>query len=324
MTSLLDRAYAAYSNRRLFFRDGWGDLSSIEAAQTKGYNPGPVRDIEITWTSEESRDGLFIRRGEFPSPCDEPGLPGESRTAHVEWVMPKGAARDVPVCLHLAATGDEGFSRRREAFAKPLARAGVGSMILENPFYGMRRPAGQHSKMLRRVSDLWVMGVATIQEARSLCRRLREEGHERQVICGVSMGGHMAAKVGVLTDHPVGVAALVTPHSAAAVFTEGLLKNYCAWQTLAGEGDGCPRKRMGALLDATDIRHLPAPARPGAVVLIGAKNDAYIPPDSVRLLHRHWPGSTLRWIDGGHVGAFLFYRQEFLKAILEALWNIRP
>jgi hypothetical protein len=67
--------------------------------------------------------------------------------AHVELAMQAVSSSSTPVSLHFAATGNEGFSRRRTAFAKPLARADISSMILENPYYGLRRPAGQHSKI---------------------------------------------------------------------------------------------------------------------------------------------------------------------------------
>ena len=321
MTSHLDRLYARISNRRLFFRDGWGDLSPLREVQAHGFDPGPIGKITIAWEKERRADGMILRQGQFASPYQGPGLPEESRTAYVEWVMPETPSKTTPICLHLAATGDEGFARRRAAFALPLARAGIGSMILENPFYGRRRPAGQHSKMLRYFADLWTMGVATIQEGRSLSHWLHDAGYAQQASCGISMGGHMAAKVGVLSGMPLAVVSLVTPHSATAVFTEGLLSRYCAWETLDRElGDGGRAfPLMKELLGLTDIRHLPLPAEPERVILIGAKRDAYIPPESVELLHRHWPGTTLRWIESGHVGAFLFHRKAFLNAILEVL-----
>lgn len=40
-------------------------------------------------------------------------------------------------------------------------------MVLESPFYGRRRPAWQPGSRLLRVSDLLVLGRATIEE--SLC-----------------------------------------------------------------------------------------------------------------------------------------------------------
>ena len=44
---------------------------------------------------------------------------------------------------------------------------GIATMVLESPFYGRRRPAWQPGSRLLRVSDLLVLGRATIEE--SLC-----------------------------------------------------------------------------------------------------------------------------------------------------------
>ncbi|MDQ5986749.1 MAG: hypothetical protein CSYNP_02482 [Syntrophus sp. SKADARSKE-3] len=327
MSSLLDRLYARVSNRRLFFRQGWGDLTPIREVQANGYHPGPTKKIDINWTGEMQTDGMIVRQGRFSSPFNSVDFPEESHMAHVEWVMPAISSSSTPVGIHFAATGDEGFSRRRTAFAKPLARVGIGSMILENPYYGLRRPAGQHSKMLRYVSDLWTMGVATIAEGRSLSKWLFDHGYEKQAACGISMGGHMAAKVGLLSDIPMAVACIVAPHSAAAVFTEGLLKKYCAWDILnrkLGGQNGNAYELMRELLALTDIQRLPVPRKPQWAVFIGARKDAYISEKSIRLLHEHWPGSRLRWIESGHVGAFLFYRKAFLNAIMDALERVDP
>jgi hypothetical protein len=49
-----------------------------------------------------------------------------------------------PVVLHYAGTGDQGYTRRRVILAKPLMNEHkIGSVIIENPFYGTRRPKEQ-------------------------------------------------------------------------------------------------------------------------------------------------------------------------------------
>jgi hypothetical protein len=49
-----------------------------------------------------------------------------------------------PVVVHLAATGDEGLSRRVHDHALPLLEsAGIASIVLEIPFYGSRRARSQ-------------------------------------------------------------------------------------------------------------------------------------------------------------------------------------
>ena len=50
--------------------------------------------------------------------------------------------------------------------ALPMAaERGVGSLILENPYYGLRKPKGQLRSSLHYVSDLFVMGACLIMEA---------------------------------------------------------------------------------------------------------------------------------------------------------------
>jgi hypothetical protein len=71
-------------------------------------------------------------------------------------------------------------------------------------------------------------------------------------------------------------------------------------------------------LDVTDLRLSPPPLKPAAAFLVAARRDAYIPAASAAMLHAHWRGSTMRWLGGGHVGAFLFHRRDFLAAIRDA------
>jgi esterase/lipase len=190
------------------------------------------------------------------------------------------------------------------------------------------------------------MGGAAVEEGRSLMQWLRREGYERLGVCGISMGGSMAARVAVLEETPVAMIGCVTAHSASSVFTEGILKNFLAWEVLNRELNGSrsgialTRERPGKetaielnrevngagpammlmreLLGVTDLRRFPPLQRPQAAFLVAASRDAYIPPASAAMLHAHWPGSTMRWLGTGHVGAFLFHRRDFLKAIRDA------
>jgi hypothetical protein len=324
MTSLLDRLYASQSNKRLFFRNGWGDLALIRDRLAAGFRIPPLQELTIIWGREWKEKGVLIRQGSFASPYDASGFPLESRTGYVEWVLPEAATQNTPVLLHFAATGDEGFLRRRITLAIPLVRSGMGSLILENPYYGKRRPPGQHGKMLNRFVDLYLMGAATVQEGRSLVQWLWEQGYRRLGVCGISMGGHMAAQVGALSGLPLAISACITPHSASAVFTQGILKEYLAWDVLERELDGPGRAIdfMRDFLDLTDIRRYPVPLNTRACHLIAAAQDAYIPPESAMILHRHWRGSSMRWLKGGHVGAFLFHRRSFLETMVRAFEQI--
>jgi hypothetical protein len=105
-------------------------------------------------------------------------LPEESRQASALWVRPRRPAPGAPTVLHLAATGDHGFARRQH-LGTPLVASGVGTVALESPFYGARRPAGQAGAKLRRVSDLLLLGRATIEESLLLLQWMGAQGAEK-------------------------------------------------------------------------------------------------------------------------------------------------
>lgn len=50
-------------------------------------------------------------------------------------------------------------------------------MVLESPFYGRRRPKEQQGSRLLRVSDLLVLGRATIEESLCLLDWAQRQGY---------------------------------------------------------------------------------------------------------------------------------------------------
>ena len=77
--------------------------------------------------------------------------------------------------------------------ALPLARDhGIGSIILQNPFYGCRKPGDQTASAVNHVSDIFVMGVGLLMEAVILLLWCKQRELGPLGISGVSMGGHMA------------------------------------------------------------------------------------------------------------------------------------
>lgn len=117
-----------------------------------------------------------------------------------------------PVCIHLAGTGDhvifriyfnlvnssvhfylKFFWRRRILLAKPLlTEHSVASIILENPFYGYRKPKDQTRSSLQNVADLYMMGALLVGESIALMRWCERLGYGPFVLTGLSMGGHVA------------------------------------------------------------------------------------------------------------------------------------
>ncbi|CAG5993378.1 unnamed protein product [Menidia menidia] len=56
----------------------------------------------------------------------------------------------------------------------------------------------------------------------------------------------------------------------------------------------------------------------GLIVVVQAKEDAYIPRAGVLGLQEIWPGCEIRYLNGGHISAYLFKQNVFRQAIYDA------
>ena len=186
--------------------------------------------------------GYRVYETTFPSPLvrDERAaraLPKESRDAHALWVAPDplpGASAPAPTTVQLAATGDHAYARRQH-LALPLVAQGIGTIALESPYYGARKPARQRGAKLARVSDLLLLGRGTIEEGSLLLEWLRREGCARLGVGGLSMGGVHATMVAGLFPAPLALTPLLSPRSAASAYCRGALWHATAWPSLAAE-----------------------------------------------------------------------------------------
>jgi len=273
------------------FTEGWGDLPDTSAE---------VARIDVDWGAVTHHGSIEVVDGVFPSPAP---LPAGTATGHVRRYQPPGARA---VCLHLAASNEEGY-RRRTALAVRLARHGIASLLLENPFYGRRRI--RTGDPVRSVGELLTMGSAAVQEAHGLL--LGVEGVRG--VSGYSMGGNIAALVAATFAHQLVTVPLAPSPSPAVVFTEGLLSRFVDWDTL-----GCTRSALADVLDRASALSLPPPRRTDWAIIVAARGDAYIPRHSVEALHRHWPGSELRWAPGGHLSLATTGRPRLVAAIVDA------
>ena len=341
----LDLIYSRWANRHPFFSEGWGRRDILDDLLKQGARKLNQRlarrklpPARIAWTPARGMGHSLVREGVFESPhyyewkparaakrreC----LPPEIAFARVQLIQPRhqqGGTR--PLVIHFAATGDEAFGRRRKTLALPLARRGISSVLIENPYYGQRRPPGQIGSRLRNVTEFLQMARAAQDEGHVLLDYFRALGYGPIGVTGVSMGGYSALMMGAEAAFPVAVSACIPTHSAAPVYTEGVLSLACDWNALhahlEGRGNGDPRDYMFRLFSLSDLDHLPAPKWSRAAVLVGAEDDRYIPRASVESAHAHWPGSELRWIKGGHVSSFLFNRKDFIQAIVDSLDRI--
>jgi pimeloyl-ACP methyl ester carboxylesterase len=329
--ALADDLITQVISRPRLYPDGFGDLDGLEALvdRVRAYSgPAPADAIDIRWTHDPvvyARSGIVSRRGVFESPRADI-LAERSHRAGVELIMP-GTDHEArgPVCLLLAATGEEGFTLRRR-FAVGLASLGIGSLLLENPFYGDRRPPGQWMSILRTVRDQFAMNVATVDEGRSLLRWLHTRGHERIGVTGYSQGGMMTAFCAALTPFAVAAIPRAAGCSAVPIFTEMALGRRFAWDRLAAsfESLDAARSHFRRCLKPVDVRRFPPPVDTRLAVIVASRHDRFIPVAEATALAEHWAGARMQWVEAGHLtGALLFGRAQ-LDAVRTAFAAFDP
>lgn len=295
------------------YPEGFGrDLElAVQRVKSFAISGAPV---VVSWSPTRTVFGVPVRQGRFESPAAS-YLPPESRFGLVEhW----SAGARAPVCLVLASTAEEGFARRRP-LARFLVSRGLSVVLVENAFYGTRRPLGQRGPMLRTVADQFAMNTATVEEACGLLRTFHEEGVEVGVT-GFSQGGVMAAFAAALSNFAIAAVPRGAARASQPIFTEGALSDTIRWDVLAREAGSkkAARARFDEALSWVRLDLQPAPRDPRSAILVAGEHDGYIPAAEAEALHRHWPGSELRWTRGGHLTGLVLHHAVHRRALIDA------
>ncbi|XP_050417667.1 protein ABHD18 isoform X1 [Patella vulgata] len=456
-----------------FFTKGWGKpenlkrifefrkvISNRETCKHLVEKDYPVHiEKDVTYSDCRIMEGYLIS----PFCRYLPGIaPVEVEKASFQVILPREwkHPRLKPVCLHLAGTGDHFYWRRRALMARPLLKeAGIASIILENPYYGSRKPKSQTRSSLHNVSDLFVMGGALVLESLALFNWCERQGWGPFGLTGVSMGGHMASLAATNWDKPISLVPCLSWSTASCAFTQGVLSGAIPWEVLqtqyfedsvyeeeirnliyspealykgaypygqqfvkdypasmqnldqviehyrqrgqeiilngnanangshsyestqgqsslptkiamdaekisnvtkseqtnlklsdpqtlqyatsksrlsvpnwAANGLKLSRKKIskksltlesvefmrGVMDECTHLGNFSIPVDPSLIIIVAAKQDAYIPRNGVLSLDKLWPGAEIRYIDSGHVAAFLLNMDVFRKAIIDS------
>ncbi|XP_032488031.1 protein ABHD18 isoform X2 [Phocoena sinus] len=417
--SKLDILYRRLLLTKLFIR-GWGrpeDLKRLfefrkiignrERCQNLVSSDYPIYIDKI-----EEQSDCKILDGHFVSPMAHyvPDImPVESVIARFQFIVPKEwNSKYRPVCIHLAGTGDHHYWRRRTLMARPMIKeARMASLLLENPYYGCRKPKDQIRSSLKNVSDLFVMGGALVLESAALLHWLEREGYGPLGMTGISMGGHMASLAVSSWPKPMPLIPCLSWSTASGVFTttdsfkmgQEFLKHFpssadkltnlnlvsrtlnldmvdqvvsqkaaechkssktsisatskglllqdtsrmgCFNQTLSTNKSSYTRCNpqsyhllskeqrrntlqkeslifmKGVMDECTHVANFSVPVDPSLIIVVQAKEDAYIPRTGVRSLQEIWPGCEIRYLEGGHISAYLFKQGLFRRAIYDA------
>jgi hypothetical protein len=306
-----DRAAAVLIRRgpaRLrVFPGGWGDADYVARLGATGLLRADLPELDITWSPTRHLSDRIVRDGVFPAPTDLPAAAGTGAVRVIE--PPHGTDR---LCLLIAAWNDHGYATR-EQLATRLLERGIGSLILETPYYGSRRVTPAGTQAIATVADFSRMGLGAVTEGRALLEHFRSR--YRMGVSGYSMGGNISALIGAAAGFPVAIAPLAASHSPGPVFLDGVISKGIKWDALGGRGQ---EQRLRAALSSVSVLDLPAPPWSAAAVLVAGRSDGFIPRRATEALHDHWPGSELRWRPGGHATLLWLRRAELADAIVDS------
>lgn len=74
----------------------------------------------------------------------------------------------------------------------------------------------------------------------------------------------------------------------------------------------------GIMDECTHLKNFSVPFDTSLVIAICANADGYVPREGCSKLQEVWPGSSVRYINAGHVSAYIRHQKVFRNAIIEA------
>ena len=347
--SLGDRFFRNLNLTEIFVK-GWSDGSSLEQFfrllpvlqnRKKFSKLGLEERIHFFSDKSNKDDSIFSTFGSFKSPLSSyVDLPPEVQTCHFWSSIPKNNCR--ATVIHFAGTGDHFFWKRKIFLSKHLLMHNIGSIIVENPFYGVRRPKGQFRSSLRYVSDLLVLGGALVMEGNVLINYINKQKLGVPCLTGISLGGYSCSLAASNCETPIPVIPALSWTTASNVFTQGILSHVVTWKSLSSKMDDVgpliEHDLLSRIKTKTDISesrtrdflfdileqttHLgnysPLVDPELATVLVAAY-DSYIPKNTDSLTEVVWPGASTVTLDSGHIAAILKHRNDYIKAIVDTI-----
>jgi cephalosporin-C deacetylase-like acetyl esterase len=269
---------------------------------------------DFDFQSRPVRGGAKFRmlRVTFPSPVTTDVA--ENNTVHGEYFQPAGPG-PYPACVVLHILG--GDFLLSETVASHLARQGVAALFIKMPYYGPRRGQNSPKRMLSEDPRETVAGmtqaVLDIRRATAWLAARDEVDELRLGITGISLGGVMSALAASGEPRLNNVAIVLGGGNFADLLwanqTDRARKFREKW---LAEGETRESFReVVSKIDPATHGHLLKGRR---VLMIEAKNDEVIPPESARAL---WESigrePDLVWLEAGHYSAIRYLPQELVR-----------
>ncbi|KAI8617932.1 hypothetical protein BC830DRAFT_1166600 [Chytriomyces sp. MP71] len=299
----------------LFFARGIGSTKGID----RGFD-----EIAAIATATEVKvpiacGGSYPRDFKFQSPIAHL-LPSEVATAHVRVIGDLESARAVVV--HLAGTGDQGYSLRTGIALPLFKKHGIASVLLMSPFYALRKANGQKGAAILTVEDIVLQSAAICSEAANLVRWLRRDYPGKLVgITGISYGGSMTVYSSLLCGGDLAVSTLVPCERAPFLDEKAVLRDVLHPTVLE------ERHLLETILERTAIDDVVAQyeknrdSKKGTMTYtqISARNDQVVPSRYsnivAKTMTRFSYHSKIFEISGGHVSAIILHQSKYVEQI---------
>ncbi|KAG1665454.1 Protein ABHD18 [Nymphon striatum] len=94
------------------------------------------------------------------------------------------------------------------------------------------------------------------------------------------------------------------------------LSNRSRWQQKHNIRAEARNFMRGIMDECTHIGNFSVPVDPSLCTVVAAKSDQYIPRDGLKQITEYWPGAKVKYINCGHIAAFLFNQHAFREAII--------
>ena len=267
---------------------------------------------EFQWRAAlkaNSRD-FAIYELQFPSPVETPYV--QNNTVHCEYYRVHGSqARAAVVVLHIL---DGRFVVAR-LVCTTLASAGTDALMLKLPFYGERRPPGVKRAVMDPTlfQQLIVQGVADVRRASALLAGLEHVPDDQVGVCGVSLGGFIAAVTAGVDGHYERAAFVLAGGGLYDVLTKGQKETAAIGHHF--KEAGIEGEDLAELLHPIDPLTFARRLKPCKVLMINVTGDEVIPAEAAQALATAAGVEDIVWYPGTSHTSLIIYAMDALQRV---------
>ncbi|RZB38807.1 C4orf29 -like, partial [Asbolus verrucosus] len=285
------------------------NFRKVVSDRTSCYDLVP-KDYPIEIINAQIRSGCQIIEGRFWTPFRlylPTLLVPEIQQVFFQMVVPqKWPTADYrPMCIHLAGTGDHG-----------VMSESIDWDMLQKQFFSNALYCDTLSKSCKIVDSPFACTLSRIPEYGF--NTLLEEQSNRSYVSPYEIMNILNA-----TSCPA-ITYKRSSHNIKVESDEYSTLNLSIFKT--SEEVLNMRKRdkeavwfmRGMMDEFTHLKNFSVPFDPSLIIAVCAKSDGYVPRVGISNLDEIWAGATVKYVDTGHVGAYIWHRKLFRDCIIEA------